>query len=93
MELFWTEHGHQDLQREHATLLAQLEPAAAAAVTRRLALAPNALLSQPRQGERMKQYDKREVRRLTAGPYQIHYEIKRTVIWILSLTRSQERRP
>jgi len=92
MQLHWTQRAYADLQRIHH-FLAEHDPLAAAVAADRLAAAPEALLLQPRQGQRLKAYAPREVRRLLVGPYELHYQVEADQLYVLSLWHTRERRP
>ena len=92
MQLHWTQRAYTDLQRLHE-FLAEHDLLAAAVAVDRLSAAPEALLLQPRQGQRLKSYAPREVRRLLVGPYEMHYQIIRDQLYVLSLWHTRERRP
>lgn len=92
MQLHWTQRAYVDLQRLH-DFLAERDPLAAAVAVDRLTSAPETLLLQPRQGQRLKAYAPREVRRLLVGPYELHYQIMRDQIFVISLWHTRERRP
>jgi Plasmid stabilisation system protein. len=92
MRLHYSQRFRADLTRLHE-FLAQKDPIAASRVAWRLRQAPKALLSQPRQGQRLKTYSPREVRRLLVGPYELRYEIQGADIFLLNLWHSRERRP
>lgn len=91
MELKWTGKALDDLERLHAAL-APADPAAAAKVVRALVRAPHTLLSSPRMGAQLFQFEPREVRRILVGKYEIRYEIRGPVIDVLRLWRSREDR-
>lgn len=92
MKLHWTQRAFADLQRLH-DFLAESDPLAAALTVDRLSAAPDGLLLQPRQGQRLKAYTPREVRRLLVGPYELHYQIVRDQLRVLSVWHTRERRP
>lgn len=92
MRIHYTEGFWDGLGRVTA-FLKDKNPAAAARLAWRLRRAPKALLSQPRQGQRLMVYQPREVRRLLVGPYEIRYEIERKEISVLGVWHTRERRP
>lgn len=54
--------------------------------------APDLLTHTPRIGERLEEYDPREVRRLIVGGYEMRYEIKGETISIVRLWHTREDR-
>jgi len=92
MQLQWSRRAYVDLQRLH-DFLAEKDPLAAALTVERLAAAPEVLLLHPRQGQRLKAYAPSEVRRLLVGPYELHYQIVRDQLYVLSLWHTREWRP
>ncbi len=91
MELKWTTKALSDLVRLFEFLASVNLPAAKAAV-QNLSKAPNILLSNPRIGEQLFQFDPREVRRILIGDYEIRYEIKDSIIYVLRLWHTRENR-
>ncbi len=74
MELKWTSKALSDLSRLFDFLVLASKPAAARTV-QSLTQAPVILLTHPRMGEQLFQFEPREVRRIFAGEYEIRYEI------------------
>lgn len=70
MELRWTSKALSDLQRLHE-FLALVNKAAAAHTVQSLTTAPVNLLANPRIGERLEEFDPREIRRILVGRYEI----------------------
>ncbi len=92
MNLRWSSKALDDLQRLHR-FLAPVNPAAAARVMRKLVSSPpDLLLAYPRRGERLTEFDPREVRRLLVADYEIRYELQRDNIIILRLWHVREGR-
>ena len=91
MKLQWTQHGLSDLVRLHE-FLAPVNPAAAAKVVQTLTAAAGKLPRNPRIGEKLEQYDPREVRRLIVGRYEMRYEIQSQDIYILRIWHTREDR-
>jgi len=87
----WTSKAVADLGRLH-DFLAPLDPRAAADVRRALKAVPRRLLEHPRIGERLEQYEPREVRRLLIGRYELHYEIEGDALYLLRLWHTREDR-
>ena len=50
-----------------------------------LVAAPAGLLANPRVGEKLDEFDPREVRRILVDKYQIRYEIQEAAIYVLRL--------
>ena len=91
MELKWTSRGLSDLARLHDFLVPVSKPAAARTV-QTLAAAPAALMANPRIGEKLDEFDPREVRRILVGRYEIRYEIQESTIYVLRLWHTREDR-
>ncbi|SDH70748.1 type II toxin-antitoxin system RelE/ParE family toxin [Propionivibrio dicarboxylicus] len=91
MELKWTSKALADLARLHEFLAPLNNPAAARAV-QALVKAPTVLLTSPRIGEQLFQFEPREVRRILVGDYEIRYEIDESVIYVLRLWHTREDR-
>lgn len=91
MELKWTSKGLSDLARLHE-FLATVNPSAAARTVQQLAAAPNVLLTNPRVGERLEEFEPREVRRILVGHYEVRYEITPSCIYLLRLWHTREER-
>lgn len=91
MELKWTGKALSDLARLY-DFLVPVNPAAAARAVQSLAAAPAGLLINPRIGERLEEFDPREVRRILVGKYEIRYEIQEPMIYILRLWHTREDR-
>ncbi|UNM22755.1 type II toxin-antitoxin system RelE/ParE family toxin [Pseudomonas sp. ArH3a] len=58
---------------------------AAACTVQSLSRAPTSLLSHPRIGERVEEFEPRDVRTLLVGPYEMRYEIQTSTLYILRL--------
>ncbi len=91
MELKWTSKGLSDLARLY-DYLAPVNPAAAARVAQSLAAVPPGLRINPRLGERLEEFDPREVRRTLVGNYEMRYEIQNETIYILRIWHTHEDR-
>jgi plasmid stabilization system protein ParE len=91
MELKWTSKALSDLARLHEFLALVNKPAAARAV-QSLVKAPTILLTHPRVGEQLFQFEPREVRRLIVGQYELRYEISGEMIYVLRLWHTRENR-
>lgn len=91
MELKWTSKGLCDLARLYEFLAAVNQPAAARTV-QQLTAAPTTLLANPRIGERLEEFEPRDVRRILVGHYEMRYEIVDSTIFLLRLWRTREDR-
>jgi len=91
MELKWTGRALADLVRLH-DFLVPLDGDAAARTVQALSAAPIRLRSIPRLGERLDEFDPREVRRILVGHYELRYEIRESTIFVLRLWHSRESR-
>lgn len=91
MQAKWTGKALSDLSRLYEFLAAVNKPAAVRAA-QSLTKAPTILLANPRIGERLFEFDPREVRRLLVGHYEIRYEIQQSTIYILRLWHTREDR-
>ncbi|MDB0544508.1 type II toxin-antitoxin system RelE/ParE family toxin [Ralstonia solanacearum] len=91
MELQWTGKAQEDLLRLYEFLAPVNQPAAARAV-QALVKAPEILLTNPRVGEQLFQFEPREVRRILVGQYEMRYEIQDDTIYVLRLWHTREDR-
>ena len=91
MELKWTSKALSDLARLYE-FLAPVDRRAAARTVQMLTAAPNNLLTNPRIGERIEEFDPREVRRILVGHYEMRYEIQQSTIYLLRLWHTREER-
>jgi plasmid stabilization system protein ParE len=91
MELKWTTKALSDLARLFEFLAVVNRPAAARTV-QFLTQAPTALLSNPRIGERVDEFEPRDVRRLLVGHYEVRYEIQGSTLYVLRLWHVREDR-
>ncbi|WP_225772929.1 type II toxin-antitoxin system RelE/ParE family toxin [Pseudomonas sp. Marseille-Q5115] len=91
MELQWTSKAVSDLARLYEFLALVNRPAAGRTV-QQLTAAPLTLLTNPRIGERLDEFEPRDVRRLLVGSYEIRYEIAGATIYLLRLWHSREHR-
>lgn len=91
MELKWTSKALSDLTRLYEFLAPESKSAAARAV-RALVKSPTTLLTHPRIGEQLSQFEPREVRRLLVGQYEMRYEITGESIYVLRLWHTREDR-
>lgn len=91
MELKWTRKALSDLARLYEFLASVSKPSAAHAV-QSLAIAPTHLLANPRIGEKLEEFEPREVRRILVGHYEIRYELQASIIYVLRLWHTREDR-
>lgn len=91
MELKWTSKALSDLARLHE-FLSPLNKQAAATTVQSLTAAPAKLMVQPRLGERLEEFDPREVRHILVGHYEMRYEIQHSTIYVLRLWHTREDR-
>lgn len=91
MELKWTSKAVSDLARLYE-FLAPVNKRAAARTVQSLTAAPIRLLEHPRIGEKLEEFEPREVRRLLVGRYEIRYEIQGAAIFVLRLWHTREER-
>ena len=91
MELKWTSKAFSDLARLYEFLAPVNKPAAARAV-QVLTKAPAILLTNPRIGEQLFQFEPHEVRRILVGEYEVRYEIQDSIIYLLRLWHTREER-
>jgi len=72
--------------------LALINKPAAARAVQSLTAAPRRLLEHPRIGERLHEFEPREVRRILVDRYEIRYEIEDSSIYVLRLWHTREDR-
>jgi len=91
MELKWTSAAQGDLARLYDFMASVNQPTAARAV-RALTAAPTRLLGNPRIGQKLEEFEPREVRRIVVGHYEMRYEIQDSTIYVLRLWHTREDR-
>lgn len=91
MELKWTGKALSDLARLYE-FLAPVNRDAAARTVQSLTAAPVSLLANPRIGEKLDEFEPREVRRILVGHYEMRYEIQASTIYVLRLWHTREDR-
>ncbi len=91
MELKWTSKALSDITRLYEFLAAVNQPAAAQTV-QQLTAAPTTLLANPRIGERLEEFEPRDVRRIQIGHYELRYEIQGSTLYLLRLWHTREER-
>ena len=91
MELRWTRKALCDLARLY-DFLAAVNKHSAARTVQSLIAAPIRLIENPRIGEKLEEFEPREVRRILVGHYEIRYEIQESTIYLLRLWHTREDR-
>ncbi|UVM59455.1 type II toxin-antitoxin system RelE/ParE family toxin [Pseudomonas sp. B21-010] len=91
MELKWTSKALSDIARLYEFLAAVNQPAAARTV-QQLTAAPTSLLANPRIGERLEEFEPRDVRRIQVGRYEMRYGIAGSTLYLLRLWHTREDR-
>lgn len=91
MELKWAIKALSDLTRLYEFLTA-VNKGAAVRTVQSLTAAPTSLLANPRVGERLEEFEPREVRRILVGHYEMRYEIQESTIYMLRLWHTRENR-
>lgn len=91
MELKWTGKALSDLARLY-DFLASVNKLAAARTVQALTAAPGTLLANPRIGEKLEEFEPRDVRRILVGHYEMRYEIQGSTIYVLRLWHTREDR-
>jgi len=92
MQLKWTGRGLTDLARLYG-FLASVNPSAAARTVQSLAAAPARLRENPQLGERLEEFEPRDVRRIMVGRYEMRYEIRAaTTLYMMRLWHTREHR-
>ncbi|WLS79110.1 type II toxin-antitoxin system RelE/ParE family toxin [Erwinia pyri] len=91
MRFIWADPAIKDLERVYQ-FLAKVNPRAAANAVQALVNAPTSLITHPRHGPVLSEFEPREVRRLIVGQYEIRYELKDEEIYLLRVWHSKEDR-
>lgn len=91
MELKWTTKALSDLARLYE-FLAPVNISAAARTVQALTATPASLLANPRIGERLEEFEPREIRRILVGHYEMRYEIQESTVYVLRLWHTREER-
>lgn len=91
MEIQWTGKAVSDITRLYE-FLSHVNKPAAVRVVQSLTAAPASLAANPRIGEQLDEFEPREVRRIIVGQYEIRYEIRGSVIYVLRLWHTRENR-
>jgi len=87
----WTSKAVGDLARLYSFLV-PVNRRAAARVVQSLTTVAHRLLDQPRIGEKLEQYEPREVRRVLVGRYEMRYEVQASSIFTLRVWHTREDR-
>ncbi|MGA8541187.1 MAG: type II toxin-antitoxin system RelE/ParE family toxin [Terriglobales bacterium] len=91
MKIYWSARALSDLVRLYE-FLAPVNRAAAARVVQSLTAAPMRLAVYPRLGEKLEEFEPREVRRILVGNYEMRYEVREDAIFIVRLWHTREQR-
>jgi plasmid stabilization system protein ParE len=91
MDLRWTSKALSDLTRLHE-FLASANTLAAARAIQALTAAAATLVANPRIGERLQEFEPREIRRILVARYELRYEIDTSTIYVLRLWHTREER-
>jgi plasmid stabilization system protein ParE len=91
MKLQWTSKALADLVRVHE-FLAVLNKPAATRMLKSLLAAPAGLVANPRIGEKLDEFQPKEVRRILVGHYEMRYEIAGSTLYILRVWHTREKR-
>lgn len=91
MTIKWTSKALSDLVSLYE-FLAEKDKLAAARTVQLLSAVPDRLVDQARIGEKLEEFDPREVRRIVAGRYEMRYEIQESVISVLRIWHTREDR-
>lgn len=91
MELKWTGKAVSDIARLYK-FLTLVNKQAAAQTVKQLTAAPTRLLRQPRIGEKLDEFNPREVRRIIIWHYEMRYEIQSSALYILRIWHTREDR-
>lgn len=91
MRIVWSPEAWADIDRLHA-FLAEHDLDAADTVFDRLANSPTNLLTFPRLGPRISEFDPREIREYRVGNYLLRYEVAGTDIVVLRFFHAREDR-
>lgn len=91
MEVKWTSKALSDLARLY-DFLAGINRSAAAEVVQSLVKAPEKLIEYPRVGERLEEFNPRDVRRIIVRHYEFRYEVHASTLYILRPWHTKEDR-
>lgn len=91
MNIKWTSKALDDVARLY-DFLASVNPQAAAKTVQSLTKAPNRLQNQPRIGEQLEEFSPLEVRHIFVGHYEMRYEIRENIVYIIRIWHTREDR-
>ena len=91
MEVEWSGKALADLDRLFA-FLAPVNRRAAAPTVQSLVAEPIKLLEHPRLGERLEEFEPRDVRRILVGKYELRYELRDSFIYVLRVLHARDDR-
>ncbi len=91
MKIRWTGKALSDLVRLYE-FLAPVNREAALRTVQSLTAAPMRLAVHPRLGEKLEEFEPREVRRILVGNYEMRYEVGEEAIFIVRLWHTREQR-
>jgi plasmid stabilization system protein ParE len=91
MVVSWTSKALSDLARLYE-FLAPANRTVAARTIQTLTAAPLRLAEQPRLGEKLDEFDPRNVRRIQVGHYEIRYEPHPSALFVLRIWHTREHR-
>lgn len=91
MRILWSSAAWADVDRLHA-FLAERDSDVADALFDQLANSPERLLDFPRLGQRLSEFNEREVRELRVGHYLLRYQLTAAEIIVLRFFHAREDR-
>ena len=91
MELKWTSKALSDLVRLY-DFLVPVNKQAAARIVQSLTAAPARLREYPRIGEKLEEFEPREVRRIVVNHCEMRYEIREYKIYVLCIWHTRRER-
>jgi plasmid stabilization system protein ParE len=91
MEAKWTSKALSDLVRLYE-FLEPVNKSAAARTVQSLTAAVGNLRSNPRVGEKLEEFEPRDVRRILVGHYEMRYEIHESTLYVLRPWHTREDR-
>jgi plasmid stabilization system protein ParE len=91
MNVKWTNKAVSDLSRLFE-FLSPINRLVAAKTVQSLTAAPMKIIDQPRIGERLEEFEPREVRRLLVGHYEMRYELSGDTLYVLRIWHTRESR-
>lgn len=91
IEIEWSTRAIADLDRLF-DFLAPVNRRAAARTVQSLVVAPARLFEHPRLGERLEEFEPREVRRILVDKYEMRYELRGSLVYVLRVWHTREDR-